>query len=110
MLIVNGMQALRSVVVVLLVLSVFPRWCAGDESKVDAGVRTALQTQSTVSVAISLRDKPSAETTSRLAATFSQCSSSKGRTPRGQAWDKSLMYRSHPLKEADRPGLTGSMS
>ena len=57
----NGMQALRSVVVVLLVFSVFPRWCAADESKVDAEVRTALQTQSTVSVVISLREEPPGE-------------------------------------------------
>ena len=37
---------------------VFPRWCAAQESKVDASVLTALQTQSTVSVAIYLGDKP----------------------------------------------------
>ena len=54
----NVMQAFRSVFVALLIGSVFPRWCAADESKVDASVRTALQTQSTVSVSISLGDKP----------------------------------------------------
>ena len=54
----NVMQAFRSVFVALLIGSVFPRWCAADESKVDASVRTALQTQSTVSVAIYLQDKP----------------------------------------------------
>ena len=58
MFIVNGMQVFRSVVVALLIFSVFPRWCAADESKVDAGVRTALQTQSTVSVAIYLTHRP----------------------------------------------------
>lgn len=52
------MQAFRSVVVVLLIISVFPMLCAADESKVDASVRTALQTQSTVAVAISLKGKP----------------------------------------------------
>ena len=54
----NAMQALRSVVVALFIFSVFPRWSIAEESKVDASVRTALQTQSTVSVAIYLRDKP----------------------------------------------------
>ena len=54
----NPMQAFRSVVVALLIGSVFPRWCAAQESKVDARVRTALQTQSTVEVSISLGDKP----------------------------------------------------
>ena len=54
----NVMQAFRSVFVALLIGSVFPRWCAADESKVDASVLTALQTESTISVAISLRDKP----------------------------------------------------
>ena len=58
MFIQNPMQAFRSVFVALLIGCVFPRWCAADESKVDASVLTALQTQSTVSVAISLRDKP----------------------------------------------------
>ena len=53
------MQAFRSVFVALLIGSVFPRWCAAqEESKVDASVLTALQTQSTVAVAIYLRDKP----------------------------------------------------
>ena len=54
----NARQALRSVFVALFIFSVFPRWCAAEESKVDAGVRTALQTQSTVSVAIYLKDRP----------------------------------------------------
>ena len=54
----NPMQAFRSVFVALLIISVFPRWCAAEESKVDASVRTAAETQSMVSVAISLRDKP----------------------------------------------------
>ena len=48
----NPMQAFRSVFVALLML------CAADESKVDASVLTALQTQSTVKVSISLGDKP----------------------------------------------------
>ena len=60
----NAKQALRSVFVVLLVLSVFPSWCAAQEGKVDAGVRTALQTQSTVSVAIYLQDEPPSSQTS----------------------------------------------
>ena len=52
-------QAFRSVLVALLIGSVLARWCAAqEESKVDASVLTALQTQSTVSVAISLQDKP----------------------------------------------------
>ena len=55
------MQAFRSVFVALLIISVFPRWCGADESKVDASVRTALQTQSTVAVVISLRDEPPGE-------------------------------------------------
>ena len=54
----NAMRAFRSVVVALLIFAVFPRWCAAQESKVDASVLTALQTQSTVSVSISLGDKP----------------------------------------------------
>ena len=54
----NAMQAFRSVFVALLIISVFPRWCAADESKVDASVRTALQTELTVSVTISLQDQP----------------------------------------------------
>ena len=54
----TAMQAFRSVFVALLIGSVFPRWSAADESKVDASVRTAAQTQSTVSVAIYLGDKP----------------------------------------------------
>ena len=54
----TAMQAFRSVVVGLLIISVFPRWCAADESKVDASVLKAAQTQTTVSVAIYLRDKP----------------------------------------------------
>ena len=58
MFIQNPMQAFRSVFVALLIGSVFPRWCAADESKVDASVRTAAQTQSTVSVAIYLQDEP----------------------------------------------------
>ena len=38
----NAMQAFRSVVVALLICSVFPRWCAAqEESKVDASVLTA---------------------------------------------------------------------
>ncbi len=57
----NVMQAFRSVVVALLIISVLARWCAADESKVDASVRTALQTQSTVEVVISLRDEPPGE-------------------------------------------------
>ena len=52
------MQAFRSVFVALLIISVFPMLCGADENKVDASVRTALQTQSTVAVAISLEDKP----------------------------------------------------
>ena len=40
----NVMQAFRSVFVALLIISVLARWCAADESKVDASVRTALQT------------------------------------------------------------------
>ena len=52
------MQGFRSVFVALLVISVFPMLCVADESKIDARVRTALQTQSTVAVAISLKDKP----------------------------------------------------
>ena len=35
------MQAFRSVFVALLIGSVFPRWCAAQESKVDASVLTA---------------------------------------------------------------------
>ena len=58
MFIQNATQALRSVVVVLLVFFVFPRWCAAEEGKIDASVRTALQTQSTVSVTIYLEDEP----------------------------------------------------
>ena len=55
----NAMQALRFVLVALLIGSVFPRWCAAqEESKVDASVLKAAQTQSTVSVAIYLQDKP----------------------------------------------------
>ena len=54
----NAMQAFRSVLVALLIISVFPRWCAAEESKVDASVLTAFQTQSTISVAIYLQDKP----------------------------------------------------
>ena len=54
----NAMRAFRSVLVALLIISVLARWCAADESKVDASVRTALQTQSTVSVTISLQDRP----------------------------------------------------
>ena len=57
----NPMQAFRSVFVTLLIISVFPRWCAADESKVDASVRTALQTQSTVEVVIYLQDEPPIE-------------------------------------------------
>ena len=57
----TAMQAFRSVFVALLIISVFPRLCAADESKVDASVRTALQTQSTVSVVISLREEPPGE-------------------------------------------------
>ena len=57
----NAMRAFRSVLVALLIGSVFPRWCAADESKVDASVRTALQTQSTVEVVISLQDEPPIE-------------------------------------------------
>ena len=54
----NPMQAFRSVFVALLIISVFPRWCAAEKSKVDASVLKAAQTQSTVSVAIYLQDKP----------------------------------------------------
>ena len=55
----NAMRAFRSVFVALLIISVFPRWCAAqEESKVDASVLKAAQTQSTVSVAIYLQDKP----------------------------------------------------
>ena len=55
----NAMRAFRTVLVALLIGSVFPRWSAAqEESKVDASVLTVLQTQSTVSVAISLGDKP----------------------------------------------------
>ena len=58
MFIQTAMQAFRSVFVALLICCIFPRWCAAQGNKVDASVLTALQTQSTVSVAISLRDKP----------------------------------------------------
>ena len=54
----NVMQAFRSVFVALLIISVLARWCAAQENKVDASVLAALQTRSTVSVAISLQDKP----------------------------------------------------
>ena len=54
----TAMQAFRSVFVALLIISVFPRWCAAQGDKVDASVRTAAETQSMVSVSISLRDKP----------------------------------------------------
>ena len=54
----NARQALRSVFVALLIGCICPTWSIAQESKVDAEVRTALQTQSTVSVAIYLRDKP----------------------------------------------------
>ena len=57
----NAMRAFRSVFVGLLIISVFPMLCGADESKVDASVRTALQTQSTVAVVISLRDEPPGE-------------------------------------------------
>ena len=53
-----AMQAFRSVFVALLIISIFPMLCVADESKVDASVRTALQTQSTVAVSISLEGKP----------------------------------------------------
>ena len=58
MFIQTAMQAFRSVFVALLICCIFPRWCAADESKVDASVLKAAQTQSTVSVAIYLQDKP----------------------------------------------------
>ena len=54
----NPMQAFRSVFVALLICTVFPRWCAAEGDKVDASVLKAAQTQTTVSVAIYLRDKP----------------------------------------------------
>ena len=54
----NTKQAFRSVFVALFIFSIFPRWCAAEDSKVDASVRTALETESTVSVAIYLQDKP----------------------------------------------------
>ena len=52
------MQAFRSVLVALLIIFVLARWCVAQESKVDASVMTELQTHSTVSVTISLRDQP----------------------------------------------------
>ena len=54
----TAMQAFRFVFVALLIFAVLARWCAADESKVDASVLTALQTESTVSVVISLQDEP----------------------------------------------------
>ena len=54
----TAMRAFRSVVVALLIFSVFPRWSAVEENKVDASVLAAARTQSTISVAIYLQDQP----------------------------------------------------
>ena len=54
----NVMQAFRSVFVALLIGCICPTWSTAQESKVDASVLKAAQTQSTVSVAIYLQDKP----------------------------------------------------
>ena len=54
----TAMQAFRSVFVALLIISVFPRWCAAQGDKVDASVLKAAETQSTVAVAIYLQDEP----------------------------------------------------
>ena len=54
----NVTQAFRSVLAALLICSVFPTWSAAQKNKVDASVLAAAKTQSTVSVAIYLQDKP----------------------------------------------------
>ena len=54
----TAMQAFRSVLVALLICCICPTWSAAQESKVDASVLKAAQTESTVSVAIYLQDKP----------------------------------------------------
>lgn len=58
MFIQNATRAFRSVLAALLICSVFPTWSAAQENKVDASVLAAAKTQSTVSVAIYLQDKP----------------------------------------------------
>ena len=58
MFIQNARQAFRSVLAALLICSVFPTGSAAEDNKVDANVLAAIQTQSTVSVAIHLKDKP----------------------------------------------------
>ena len=58
MFIQNARQAFRSILAALLICSVFPTRSAAEDNKVDANVLAAIQTQSTVSVAIHLKDKP----------------------------------------------------
>ena len=58
MFIQNARQAFRSVLAALLICAVFPTGSAAEDNKVDANVLAAIQTQSTVSVAIYLKDKP----------------------------------------------------
>ena len=54
----NAKQALRSVFVALLIGCICPTWSIAQENKVDASVLAAAKTQSTVSVAIYLKDQP----------------------------------------------------